>query len=53
MGVALGVAVLVLSVALVVLMAASEWYNLDFSSISKTGLGVPAVPSKSAKRKRR
>lgn len=53
MGVALGVVVMLLSLGLVVLMALSEWYDLDFSRVSKVGLGVPARSSKGAKRRRR
>jgi hypothetical protein len=53
MGVILGVIVLLLCLTLVVLMALSEWYDLDFSRISKVGLGIPARPSKGAKSKRR
>jgi hypothetical protein len=53
MGVALGVAVLLLCVGLVVLMAASEWYDLDFNRVFSQGLGAPSRPSKGAKRRRR
>jgi hypothetical protein len=50
MGVALGVAVLLLCVGLVVLMAASEWYDLDFNRVFAA---APSRSSKGAKRRRR